>query len=115
MPGQAVADGRLTDEKRLRLEEVREQMGLTKEASERIIASISNQRVGSSLQVGSGLGSRLLGKLGFLKQGVFAGKNLCAMLKGKLLPASRQGTSELESAWEGPLDEAHALCPSMCV
>lgn len=48
---QVVADGRLTEDRRKALEEVREQMQLPKEAADKIIASIANQKVSDSLQV----------------------------------------------------------------
>ena len=48
---QVLADGRLTPERRAELEKVREQMGLTQEASDKIISGIANKRIGSSLQV----------------------------------------------------------------
>lgn len=46
-----LADGRLTSERRAELEADREQFGLSKEASDRIIGRIANERVSSSLQV----------------------------------------------------------------
>ena len=41
----------MTPERMAKLAEVREQMGISKETADRIIAGITNQRVGSSLQV----------------------------------------------------------------
>ena len=48
---QATAGGRLGADTKARLDEAREQLGISQEVAERVINRISNQRVSSNLQV----------------------------------------------------------------
>ncbi|KAK9806692.1 hypothetical protein WJX73_008929 [Symbiochloris irregularis] len=102
----ATSGGRLTDGNKAKLEEVREQLGLPKATSDRIINEISNQRVTSSLQQLQRMGQLNLPSLLAIKE---SGQSVEGVPSDTRLNLFAEEVKKLVTNGEGEFDEEEVL------